>query len=316
MRWRRPSAVVCPVFPATGRTLYMGHLFVGEKLLSESGMENHPLNPMTDADIRRWLDLQTAGDVGLVAYGTVRRGAAAIRDAIDRQAERGRRLVVVDAVADEDLMMIGEAIAGHPLVTGGSGIALGLPENFRRAGLLGEEGSGFTPTRGRGAVLSGSCSKASLAQVEAYLASHPGLAVAADELMSGRLGVGQAMDFVRAHRDDQPLVYSTADPQTVKAAQGRHGREAVAGAIEAFFGSLAVALVGDGVSRLVVGGGETSGAVVTALGLEHMLVGPEIDPGVPALAADGSRPLRLALKSGNFGAVDFFGKALAALGTP
>lgn len=311
-----PSAVVCPVFPATGRTLYMGHLFVGGKLLSESGMENHPLNPMTDADIRRWLDLQTAGEAGLVPYGIVRRGAAAIRDAIGVEAKNGRRLVVVDAVADEDLMAIGEAIAGHILVTGGSGIALGLPENFRRAGLLGEEGSGFTPARGRGAVLSGSCSRASLAQVEAYLARHPGLAVAADELVSGRLDVGGAMEFCGAHRDDQPLVYSTADPASVRAAQDRHGREAVAGAIESFFGRLAVALVEDGVSRLVVGGGETSGAVVTALGLDHMLVGPEIDPGVPALAAGGGRPLRLALKSGNFGAVDFFDKALAALGKP
>ena len=311
-----PSAVVCPVFPATGRTLYMGHLFVGDRLLSESGMENHPLNPMTDADIRRWLGLQTAGEVGLVPYATVRRGGAAIREAIDAEAANGRRLVVVDAVADEDLMAIGEAIAGDRLVTGGSGVALGLPENFRRAGLLAEEGSGFTPARGPGVVLSGSCSKASLAQVEAYLASHPGMAVAADDLMSGSLGVGEAMDFFRAHRAEEPLVYSTAEPERVKAAQGRHGREAVAGAIETFFGSLAQGLVGEGVSRLVVGGGETSGAVVTALGLDHMLVGPEIDPGVPALAAGGERPLRLALKSGNFGAADFFGKALAALGAP
>ena len=133
-------------------------------------------------------------------------------------------------------MAIGEAVAGHSLVTGGSGIALGLPENFRRAGLLGEQGSGFTPARGRGAVLSGSCSTASLAQVEAYLRSHPGLAVAADDLMSGRLTVGQALEFFRAHGEEAPLVYSTADPARVRAAQSRHGREAVAGAIEAFFG--------------------------------------------------------------------------------
>ncbi len=311
-----PCAIVCPVFPATGRTLYMGHLFVGGKLLSESGMENHPLNPMTDPNIRRWLRLQTAGEVGLVTYATVRSGTAATREAIDAEARTGRRLVVVDAVADEDLMVVGEAIEEHRLVTGGSGIALGLPENFRRAGLLGEQGSGFTQTRGPGTVLSGSCSNASLSQVEAYLASHPGLAISADDLMSGRLTVENAVAFVREHAGAAPIVYSTADAASVKAAQGRHGREAVAGAIEAFFGKLAVALAGEGVTRLVVGGGETSGAVVTALGVGHMLVGPEIDPGVPALAADGARPLRLALKSGNFGAVDFFEKALSALGTP
>ena len=311
-----PSAIVCPVFPATGRTLFMGHLFVGTTLLSESGMENHPLNPMTDADIRRWLGRQTKGAVGLVPYATVRRGAAAIGAAIDAEAREGRRLVVVDAVADEDLMAIGAAVAGHRLVTGGSGAALGLPENFRRAGLLADEGSGFTPAEGPGLVLSGSCSKASVSQVAAYLRGHPGLAVGADDLMSGRLTAEEALAFVRAHGDEAPLVYSTADPETVKSAQERHGRDAVAHAVETFFGEVGRAAVDGGVSRLVVGGGETSGAVVTALGVERMLVGPEIDPGVPALAASGDRTLRLALKSGNFGAEDFFDKALAALGTP
>ena len=131
-----PVAVVCPVFPATGRTLFMGHLFVQGRLLSESGMENHPLNPMTDPDIRRWLALQTKGEVGLVPYAVVQKGADAVRAALDAEAAAGRRLAVVDAVADEDLMVIGRAIAEHRLITGGSGIALGLPENFRRAGLL------------------------------------------------------------------------------------------------------------------------------------------------------------------------------------
>ncbi|KAB2873116.1 MAG: four-carbon acid sugar kinase family protein, partial [Bauldia sp.] len=172
-----PVAVVCPVFPATGRTLFMGHLFVKDRLLSESGMEKHPLTSMTDPDIRRWLRLQTRGEVGLVSYAVVRQGAAAIRAALDGEAAAGRRLVVVDAVVDDDLIGIGAAVAEHRLVTGGSGIAIGLPENFRKMGLLGGDEAGFSPARGPGAVLSGSCSIASRGQVAAYLADHPGLAV-------------------------------------------------------------------------------------------------------------------------------------------
>jgi uncharacterized protein YgbK (DUF1537 family) len=310
-----PAAIVCPAFPATGRTLFMGHLFVGDRLLSESGMEHHPLNPMTDPDIRRWLKRQTKCAVGLVPHAVVREGAAAVSAAIEAEAEAGKPLVVVDAVADEDLMTIGKAIAGHRLITGGSGIALGLPENFRGAGLLADAGSGFEPIPGPGVVLSGSCSTASNAQVMEHLKTHPGLAVVASDLMDGRLSADDALGFVRSNIGKAPIVYSTADPASVKAAQERYGREALAARIEHFFASLSVKLVAEGVTRLAVGGGETSGAVVTALGLGHMLVGPEIDPGVPALATERPTPLRLALKSGNFGAAGFYDKALKVLGT-
>lgn len=309
-----PAAVVCPVFPATGRTLFMGHLFVQDRLLSESGMKHHPLNPMTDPNLRRWLRRQTQCDVGLVPYPVVREGAEAISAAIEAETKTSRTFVIVDAVADEDLLAIGQAIVGHKLVTGGSGIALGLPDNFRRAGLLADVGSGFEAIIGPGAILSGSCSAASNAQVAEHLQTHPGLAVAVSELMDGLLTVDAALDFARAHAGQDPIVYSTAESSTMQAMQARYGREAVAGRIEQFFADLSVELVADGVTRLVVGGGETSGAVVTALGLEHMQVGPEIDPGVPALATDHPRPLRLALKSGNFGATDFYHKALATLG--
>jgi uncharacterized protein YgbK (DUF1537 family) len=308
-----PVAVVCPVFPATGRTLFMGHLFVKDRLLSESGMEKHPLNPMTDPDIRRWLRLQTRGEVGLLPYGVVREGAAAICAGLAAEAARDHRLVVVDAVTDDDLIAIGTAAAEHKLVTGGSGVAMGLPDNFRRAGLLAGQHLAFVGRTGPGAVLSGSCSAASRGQVAAYLADHPGLKVDPDALMSGRLSAGDAATFVKERIAQSPIVYSTAEPDAVAAAQARHSREAIAAAIEGFFGKLAADLVGAGVTRLAVGGGETAGAVVTALGLERFAIGPEIDPGVPALAADGTRPVMLALKSGNFGAPDFFGKALRIL---
>ena len=309
-----PVAVVCPVFPATGRTLFMGHLFVRDRLLSESGMEKHPLNPMTDPDIRRWLRRQTKGEVGLVPYAVVRQGPDAIRRGIDAEAKAGRRLVVVDAVADEDLYAIGSAVAEHRLVTGGSGIAIGLPENFRRQGLLGRGTGGFATSAAPAAVLSGSCSIASRGQVAEYLKRHPGLAVDPDAVMSGKLTAANAVEFVRARIAEAPIVYSTAEPAAVEAAQARHGRDAVAEAIERFFGRVAAGLVAAGVGRIAVGGGETSGAVVTALEVSRLRIGPEIDPGVPALRAEGGKPVLLALKSGNFGAPDFYEKALRVMG--
>lgn len=307
-------AVICPVFPATGRTLFMGHMFVKDRLLSESGMQNHPLTPMTDPDIARWLRRQTVGEVGLVPYATVAKGAAAIQTALDAHGAEGRRLVVVDAVFDDDLRQIGTAIASHRLVTGGSGIALGLPANFRAKGLLSGKGSAFSGTTGPAVVLSGSCSVQSQAQVAHYARSHPVLQVEPDSLMEGRISVGQAADFVRQHLADVPMVYSSADPARVKAAQGKYGTEIIATRIEAFFGDLSRLLAETGVTRIVVGGGETSGAVVGALGVSAFAIGPEIDPGVPALAAEGRYRVNLALKSGNFGALDFYDKAVAALG--
>ena len=310
-----PAAVVCPAFPTTGRTLFMGHLFVNDRLLSESGMEKHPLNPMTDSDIRRWLRRQTRSEVGLTPYRVVRDGAAAIRTALEAEAAAGRRLVIVDAVVDDDLREVGKAVAGHRFVTGGSGIAIGLPDNFRNAGLLGQSAGGFGTVAGPGVVLSGSCSAASLAQVAAYIAGHPGYKIDADAVVEGRATVGEAFRFVMDHLDAAPIVYSTAESSTVSSAQVRYGHEQIATAIEAFFGDLAQQLTAAGVCRIVVGGGETSGAVVTALGLQSFRIGPEIDPGVPLLEADGQKPMLLALKSGNFGAVDFYAKALRMMET-
>ncbi len=309
-----PFAVVCPVFPATGRTLYMGHLFVNGRLLSESGMQNHPLTPMTDPDIRRWLSRQTRVPVGLVSYAVVRLGAEAIRVALDAEARAGRRLIVTDAVVDEDLRQIGAALDGAALVTGGSGIAIGLPANFRAKGLLAGRAAALPEIVGPGCVLSGSCSSASHAQVAAYAAGHPSFAIHPAELMSGRMTATDALRFVSQNIQDEPIVYSTADPDAVAAAQAQFGREALARAIEHVFAATAVGLIGMGVRRLVVGGGETAGAVVTALGLGQLRIGPEIDPGVPVLFGADDLGLGLALKSGNFGATDFFAKALKALG--
>ena len=307
------AVIVCPAFPEAGRTLYQGHLFVGDRLLSESGMERHPLNPMTDPDIRRWLSQQTQGSVGSVVHAIVRRGGQAIREAIAGEAARGRRLVVVDAISDVDLLAIGAAAERHVLVTGASGAALGLPENFRRAGRLSGDAPMIPAFTGPGAVLCGSCSAASNRQVTLYARSHPAFAIAPDDLMAGRADAAHLAEGMIERLNEAPIAYSTAEPKRVEAAQRRHGRDAVAAAFEKLFGELARRLVAAGVTRLAVGGGETSGAVVEALGLGRLAIGPEIDPGVPAMAHAQAPRLGLALKSGNFGADDFFEKSMTAL---
>jgi uncharacterized protein YgbK (DUF1537 family) len=309
-------AVVCPAFPGAGRRIFMGHLFVGDRLLSESGMQNHPLTPMTDPDIRRWLRLQTRGDVGGIDLAGVRSGVDALRTRFAGEARAGRRLVVTDAVDDGDLMTIGAAVADHKLVTGGSGIAQGLPENFRTRGKLSGKRTQLPVARGRGVVLCGSCSTASQAQVANYRKANPSLTIDPGGLMRDEITVELAATWIAAQHGQTPIVYSTAEPKSVSDAQEMFGREVVAARIETFFAGLARHLADTGTRRFVVGGGETSGAIVEALGLGSMQVGPEIDPGVPVLIADRAGPVGLALKSGNFGAADFFTKALGQVGQP
>jgi 3-dehydrotetronate 4-kinase len=315
----RAPVLVCPAFPAAGRSVYQGHLFVTDKLLSESGMRDHPLTPMSDPDIRRWLGHQTRRAVGHVPVVTVLAGAAAIREAALAEDAAGRPLVVVDAIRDEDLRAIGAAASGWPLLVGGSGIALGLPDVFRAQALVAgakESGIPWRGSRGDAAILSGSCSAMTRAQVKRHRADGaPALEVTADEIMADGAGtVARALGFVRDRSAlvGAPLVYTSADPEVVAKAQARFGRERVAVAVESFFAELARQLVGHGIERLVTAGGETSGAVVEGLGLRSLAIGPEIAPGVPAVRA-GDRPLWLALKSGNFGDERFFAQALDVL---
>lgn len=302
--------IVCPAFPATGRSIYQGHLFVGDRLLNESGMENHPLTPMTDSDLRRWLRPQTSLGVGHVGAGIVGKGADAIRTALQTEQDGGRTLIVVDAIHDADLMEIGAAAADLPLITGGSGVALGLPDNFRRKGLLAGGSDTWTGTNGRAAILSGSCSNATRGQVAAH--DGPMMEIKATDVVTGEMTGAKLAEWMLA-QDGVPLGYSSADPSVVKEAQEAFGKDLIANAIEAVFAEAAIALTKGGITRLVTAGGETSGAVVEALKVEAMEIGPEIDPGVPALKVAG-RTLTLALKSGNFGAPDFFAKAPKMLG--
>jgi uncharacterized protein YgbK (DUF1537 family) len=305
-------ALACPAFPTNGRTIYLGHLFVGNALLNESGMENHPLTPMTDANLVRVLGRQTDGAVGLVPFNTVEQGAAATRQAMMRLGEQGRRYAIVDAVTDQHLLAIGEAAAQHALITGGSGVAMGLPENFRRAGLLPERGdaASLPPMQGMAAVVAGSCSRATLGQIGLARDHVPVLELDALATPDAAALTAQALDWVAGKLSaDRPVVIAaSAPPEKVAALQAKLGRDAAGALIETAMAAIAEGLVAQGVGRLVVAGGETSGAVVQRLGVTALRIGPEIDPGVPWTFAE-PRGLHLALKSGNFGARDFFLKA-------
>jgi uncharacterized protein YgbK (DUF1537 family) len=310
-------ATVCPAFPETGRTIYLGHLFVGDALLSDSPMRTHPLTPMTDANLVRVLGRQTGAPVRLVPYATVRQGAEAVRAACDGLRGAGVAYAVIDALEDADLRCLGIACADLVLATGGSGAAMGLPENFRRAGLLpARSGTEELPAIGGGAaVLSGSCSPATLAQVERMRARHASLMLDPIALAErGEAAISDALAWAVAGLEDGPiLIYASAPPDTVKAVQAKLGRGRAGAVVEHALAALARGLVKAGVRRLVVAGGESAGAVVQALGLRALRIGPQIDPGVPATLSLGEPPLALALKSGNFGAEDFFLRAIEKL---
>lgn len=305
-----PRVVFCPAFPSTGRAVFQGHLFVEDRLLSESGMQNHPLTPMTDPDLRRVLAAQSRTEVGHVPLARFTDGTEAVRAALEAEQAAGRRFVVADAITDTDLIMLGAALADDVLITGGSGIALGLPTNFRARGEIGEAVNVWRGEAGRMAILSGSCSIATRGQVARHKAQHPAREIMAEDVLNDRLSPDAMAEWL-ADQEGLPLAYSSADPDLVRATQERHGTERVAVALEEFFAATARALIARGVRRLIMAGGETSGAVVEGLGLTELSIGPEIAPGVPAVRA--SDDLVLALKSGNFGGEEFFAEAAAVL---
>ncbi len=310
-------ATAVPAFPATGRCVYQGVLFVNGVALNESGMQHHPLTPMTDANIVRWLAAQSEAAVGLVPYETVSAGAASIRKYITQLRQKGIGLAVVDALNDRHLDEIGSALAADPLVTGGSGIALGLPGAWRAAGLLSEQAdaAAMPAFGGHCAVVSGSCSTRTQEQVAAFAKRHPAYqlspqAVAADPTAA----VEAALAWARPQLGESPvLIYSTQAPEAVAQVQSQLGSEQAGALVERALAAISQGLVASGTRRLIVAGGETSGAVVSALGVRSLRIGPQIDPGVPWTVATGiegaSEGIALALKSGNFGDVDFLTRA-------
>ena len=308
---------VTPAFPENGRTVFKGHLFVGDLLLSDSGMRDHPLTPMTDANLVRVLQAQSRGRVGLVDHTVVRGGAAPIRMRLHQLQAEGMRFAIVDAIDNEDLMHLGRAIADAPLVIAGSGVAIGLPQNHGLQPSL--EAAALPAAEGARAIVSGSCSVATNHQVADFIGKG-GEAFAVDpmKIAAGVDVVAAALEWAAPRLAAGPvLVYSSAPPDEVRGVQQQLGVQHAGELVEQAMAAIARGLVERGVRQLVVAGGETSGAAVQALGVGQLRIGPQIDPGVPwchaSATACGGAGLHLALKSGNFGSTDFFTKAFRQL---
>ena len=307
--------IATPAFPDNGRTVFKGYLFVGDVLLNESGMQHHPLTPMTDANLVRVMQAQCKSKVGLLSHKTIAQGATAISQEITNLKQQGVRIAIVDAVSNDDLMRLGPALKGMPLVTAGSGVAIGLPQNF---GLLPTPQASVLPkASGLQAVVSGSCSQATNRQVAHFKATgRPAFLIDPLHLKgSWEDLVQEALAWAEGHLASGPvLVYSTATPESVQAVQSQLGVEAAGHQVERALAAIARGLVELGVQQMVVAGGETSGACVQALAIEQLQIGPQIDPGVPWCHAHtpmGS--VHITLKSGNFGTDDFFSKAFTFL---
>lgn len=304
-----PLNVVTPAYPRNARTVYQGHLFVGESLLSDTGMRTHPLTPMTDSNLVRVLAAQTRRRVGLLAHTVIARGATAVEAKLAELAAAGCRHVIADAIDDGELALLGASLAPGWLATGGSGLAAGLASALRSQAGSGS-GKPIDWPRGPAAILAGSCSAATLAQIEYVKDTLPSLQLDPLALAAEAAAGASALAWAKARLGEQPVViYASAAPERVAAAQAALGRERAAQLVEHALRSIAVGLAEAGVRRFVVAGGETSGAVTEALGVRALAIGPEIAPGVPWTRAADGKPYALALKSGNFGGPDFFSRA-------
>jgi len=308
--------LVTPAFPETGRTVYMGNLFVGSAPLNESPLKDHPLNPMHDSNLVRVLARQSKTKVGLVDLTVLARGADAVRGRLADLASNGVGAVVIDAVFDRDLETIGGVALDHRLSVGASGIGLGIARALVATGKAKAAAAAAvseSAVGGPAACLAGSCSQATLQQIANAEKTMAVLHLDPEQVVAGPDEVRRALAWAGERISSGPvLIASSSTPDQVQALQLRHGRDAAGHAIEQAMADIAEGLVRSGVRRLVVAGGETSGAVVDRLRIPGFLVGAEIAAGVPVLRAVGAKDgaMLLALKSGNFGGAGFFADAL------
>jgi uncharacterized protein YgbK (DUF1537 family) len=309
--------LVTPAFPETGRTVYMGNLFVGSVPLNESPLKDHPLNPMRDSNLVRVLARQSKTKVALVELALLSRGAGAVRARLADLAKEGIGAAIVDAVFDRDLEAIGNVALDHRLSVGASGIGLGLARALVASGKVKPEAASAAmadaPVGGPAACLAGSCSQATLGQIANAEKTMAVLHLDPERIVAGKEEARRALAWAKERLERGPvLIASSSAPDEVAALQARHGRDAAGHAIEQAIADIAEELVRSGVLRLVVAGGETSGAVVDRLQIPGFLVGAEIAAGVPVLRAVGAKEgaMLLALKSGNFGGPEFFSDAL------
>ncbi len=306
-------SVVAPAFPENARTVYQGHLFVGDLLLSDSSMRHHPVTPMTDSNLlrllRAQLKQQAGRRVGLINHAVVSATPELIEARLQELAREGFSIAIADCITHADLVNLAQTLRDEPLVTASSGLGLTLPRAW-----------GFQPSpkatqlpacQGKGAILAGSCSTATNRQVNTLIqAGGDALRIDAfDVAKNPAAALEHAGNWVRSiwsrSRRSIPLVYSTVSSERLAESQRELGMEQAGALLEDFFGQLCQVLHHQGLGRLIVAGGETSGACVQALGIKELQIGRQIDPGVPWCYA-GESGLHLALKSGNFGRDDFF----------
>lgn len=311
-----PFTIACPAFPETERTIFKGHLFVGDKLLSDSPMKYHPLTPMTDSNLVSTLSRQTSQKVGLVQYTDILGGPSEIRKAFDQLRKEDVAIAITDVLNDEHLYFLGEAVKDFKLITGGSGIALGLPSQLKSRKNHKEKIAAHKLPKvlGKELILSGSCSEMTLAQVNEFSKRYRTLKLNPIELAESNSSLNNAVDWVIQAKGKEPiLVYASAPPDAVNEAQKRLGRDLASSIVENALAKIASAAVQNGFRRIVVAGGETAGAVVSNLGIKGIMIGEQIDPGVPTTVSIGNPTIGLVLKSGNFGSVNFFEKALKVM---
>ena len=307
------TTVISPALPINGRTVYQGHLFVEDRLLQESGMRNHPVNPMDDSDLRRLMERQSRGKCAMINVQTLESGEATVRNKIKTLSAAGYRYIALDALNDQHLQLQGHALHDMKLVTGGSGLAAGLAHSWANATTAILPFVVTTPADST-VILSGSCSVRTQAQVETYRQLAPALAVDVAGLLEKRWTLdgysSHIIDWLKKQSAAQlaPMVYATTSVAELHNIQQRYGAEPSRLIVEALFSLLAKRLAQQGVSRFIVAGGETSGAVTEALDIRHFAIGAAVSPGVPWIRAD-CRELFLLLKSGNFGDDNFFARA-------
>lgn len=300
--------VICPVLPVNGRTIYCGYLFVNGVPLSESGMRHHPVTPMTDSNIMRVMEAQSKGKAGNISSNIIDLGVDAVKDALKQLRQKGIRYAVLDALNEKHIEILGKAVADMKLVTGGSGLADGMARAWTDLhGDVEKAEAAGAPREGKTVVLSGSCSQMTNAQVEKYRQEAPSFAVDVSRVIHDKNYFIEVADWIVANSDQKyaPIVYATVMPDKLRITQDRYGAEGASAAIETLFAKLAKILEEKGYTRFIVAGGETSGAVTQALAIDAFKIGPQIAPGVPWVRGV-SKPLSLALKSGNFGKEDFF----------
>ncbi|MDK1081967.1 MAG: four-carbon acid sugar kinase family protein [Anaerolineae bacterium] len=303
--------IACPALPVNGRTVYQGHLFVNGVLLSESGMQDHPLTPMTDPNLVRVLGRQVRSGVGLVPLETVEAGVHAIRNAFQVMVITGVRYAIVDALTDRHLKDIGTAVKTLKLITGGSGLSINLRNNFDIPDAHKKSADHLPKLPGNVAMLSGSCSTMTREQVARAKDKYPSFYLDPSHLIENPQFIDKAIQWaLEKVTQDSVLIYSTSAPEKVKTIQDQLGLEKAGELVESSLKKIAKALAAAGVRKFVIAGGETSGSIVKALNVTVMRIGPEIAPGVPWTVSQGQEPLALALKSGNFGSPDFFEQAL------